>query len=161
MLVAGKVGRGQTSLLVIAVALFLVPAANAFRRDSQLEGFASAIAGHPVAVICLSRREVPLYAPRLDTRYLAGYTFLRNPGTIFIINPGCAWLDFLKRDPDGSYAASLGSDREDYITSQEARWLAVLAHEAWHARGEADEGLAECRSLAVLAQAFATTWTST
>ncbi len=36
---------------------------------------------------------------------------------------------------------------DDVKGSQTARAIAVLAHEAWHLRGESDEGTTECYAL--------------
>jgi hypothetical protein len=107
---------------------------DALDRDARDEAAArfsdeaSRIAGKPVTVHCDESGDYVGAVQHADGAALVG-------GDVAYLTPdGC--LDLYRLAFDG-----------DVTSSQTARALAVLAHEAWHLRGVRDEGTTECYAL--------------
>jgi hypothetical protein len=121
-------------LAVAAVALFLVldgdgwdelPAAEQARTEALLSREAARIAGHPVRVRCDAEgRAVGIVQHADGVAEVGGDDALLTPEI-------CFRLHRLAKGDEGLFA-------------QTARAIAVLAHEAWHLQGVADEGVANC-----------------
>ena len=96
------------------------------RTQRLLSREAAAIAGHVVDVRCDARGEAVGVVQHADGVAEVG-------GRIAFLTPSiCFRLHRLAfEDDEGAF-------------SQTARALAVLAHEAWHLRGESDEGVTNC-----------------
>jgi hypothetical protein len=103
-----------------------VSSGNQARAEAAFSREATAIAGHPAAVVCdTSGRHVGI-VQEADGAALVG-------GRVAYLLPSLCnelyQLRFKHRVPS---------------FSQTARAIAVLAHEAWHLHGVSDEGLANC-----------------
>jgi len=127
--------EGLGVLAVLAVVLFvLLPdrgwggldADEQARTQGLLSREAAAIAGHQVDVRCDARGEAVGVVQHADGVAEVG-------GRVAFLTPSiCYRLHRLAfEDDEGAF-------------SQTARALAVLAHEAWHLRGESDEGVTNC-----------------
>ncbi len=101
-------------------------AADQVRTERLLSSAAAEIAGHDVVVHCDARGEAVGVVQHADGVAEVG-------GTNAYLTPAiCYRLHRLAyKDDEGSF-------------SQTARAIAVLAHEAWHLRGESDEGVTNC-----------------
>jgi hypothetical protein len=96
------------------------------RTESVLSAAASSIAGHEARVRCDASGEAVGVVQHADgIAEVGGTNALLTPAICFRLHR----LAF--EDDEGSF-------------SQTARAIAVLAHEAWHLRGESDEGIANC-----------------
>ncbi|HEU5264931.1 MAG TPA: hypothetical protein VFU34_09830 [Gaiellaceae bacterium] len=94
----------------------------------RYSGEASRIAGKPVSIACDESRDYVGYVQHADGVAIVG-------GDRAYITPEiCLTLYRLVFE-------------DDVRGSQTARAIAVLAHEAWHLRGESDEGTTECYAL--------------
>jgi hypothetical protein len=127
--------EGVAVLAVLAVLLFvLLPdrgwrgldEADQARTEALLSAEAGRIAGHTVRVRCDAEGEAVGVVQHADGIAEVG-------GTNALLTPAiCYRLHRLAVDGDeGSFG-------------QTARAIAVLAHEAWHLRGERDEGVTNC-----------------
>ena len=96
------------------------------RTEALLSTEASSIAGHEARVRCDAEGDAVGVVQHADgIAEVGGTNALLTPAICFRLHR----LAF--EDDEGSF-------------SQTARAIAVLAHEAWHLRGESDEGLANC-----------------
>jgi hypothetical protein len=121
-------------LAIAAVALFLVlggggwddlPAGERARTEALLSREAARIAGHPVRVRCDAEgRSVGIVQHADGIAEVGGDDALLTPEI-------CFRLHRLVEGDEGPFA-------------QTARAIAVLAHEAWHLQGVADEGVTNC-----------------
>jgi hypothetical protein len=94
----------------------------------RFSGEASRIAGKPVSIGCDESRDYVGYVQHADGVAIVG-------GDRAYVTPEiCLTLYRLAFE-------------DDVRGSRTARAIAVLAHEAWHLRGESDEGTAECYAL--------------
>jgi hypothetical protein len=129
------VGAGLGVLAALALAFFLLlpdrgwdgldPAERA-RTEARLSLEAGRIAGHPARVHCDAEGEAVGVVQHSDGLAEVG-------GTNAYLTPAiCFRLQRL------AFAGDEGS------FSQTARAIAVLAHEAWHLRGQGDEGVVNC-----------------
>lgn len=94
----------------------------------RFSGEASRIAGKPVSVGCDEARDYVGYVQHADG--------------IAIVGGDRAYIT-----PEICFALYRLSVEGDERGSQTARAIAVLAHEAWHLRGESDEATTECYAL--------------
>ncbi len=94
----------------------------------RFSGEASRIAGKPVSVGCDEARDYVGYVQHADGIAIVG-------GDRAYITPEICFA---------LYRLAFEGDEEG---SQTARAIAVLAHEAWHLRGERDEATTECYAL--------------
>ena len=102
-----------------------VPAARA-QTETLLSSEAGRIAGHAARVHCDAKGEAVGIVQHADGLAEIG-------GTNAYLTPGnCYRL----------YRLAFKNDAGSF--SQTARAIAVLAHEAWHLRGERDEGIVNC-----------------
>ena len=96
------------------------------RTEALLSTEASSIAGHEARIRCDASGEAVGVVQHADgVAEVGGTNALLTPAICFRLHR----LAF--EDDEGSF-------------SQTARAIAVLAHEAWHLRGESDEGVANC-----------------
>jgi hypothetical protein len=103
-----------------------VSTANRARAEAVFSREATAIAGHPAAVVCdTSGRHVGLVQDADGVAQVGGRT-------AYLVPSLCDDLYQL------AFKHRIVSD------SSTGRAIAVLAHEAWHLHGVADEGLANC-----------------
>ena len=134
-------GRGwslwEAALVLAVVALLLfvfapdrgwssLSAAEQTRTEARLSAEAARIAGHPARVHCDAKGEAVGVVQHADGLAEIG-------GTHAFLTPGICFR--LHR---------LAFDGDEGPFSQTARAVAVLAHEAWHLRGERDEGVTNC-----------------
>lgn len=126
--------EGVLVLLGLLLLLWLLPdggwsgldEADRTRTEARLSAEAARIAGHRAVIHCDARGEAVGVVQHADGIAEVG-------GVNAFLTPAiCYRLHRLAFEGDeGSF-------------SQTARAIAVLAHEAWHLRGEADEGVANC-----------------
>jgi hypothetical protein len=128
---------GLGVLVALAAAAWFVDSRSGWRSldgDAKLaavERFsdeASRIAGKPVSVGCDEARDYVGYVQHADG--------------IAIVGGDRAYVT-----PEICFALYRLAYENDERGSQTARAIAVLAHEAWHLRGESDEGTTECYAL--------------
>jgi hypothetical protein len=128
---------GLGVLVALAAAAWFVDSRSGWRSldgDAKLaavERFsdeASRIAGKPVSVGCDEARDY------------VGY--VQHAEGIAIVGGDRAYVT-----PEICFALYRFAYENDERGSQTARAIAVLAHEAWHLRGESDEGTTECYAL--------------
>ena len=127
--------EGVAVLAALAIVLFVfVPdrgwggldQADRAQTEALLSTEAGRIAGHTARVHCDAKGEAVGIVQHADGLAEIG-------GTNAYLTPGnCYRL----------YRLSLKSDQGSF--SQTARAIAVLAHEAWHLRGETNEGIVNC-----------------
>ena len=97
--------------------------------EARISAEASRVAGKPVRVACdTSGRFVGVVQHADGVAALGGDRAYLTPELCYALH-------------------RLQADGEVPSFSQTARAIAVLAHEAWHLRGEADEGVTECYAL--------------
>lgn len=94
----------------------------------RFAGEASRIAGKPVEIGCDEARDYVGYVQHADG--------------VAIVGGDRAYIT-----PEICFALYRLTFEDDVRGSQTARAIAVLAHEAWHLRGESDEGTTECYAL--------------
>ena len=128
---------GLAVLVALAAAAWFVDSRSGWRSlagDTKLaavERFsdeASRIAGKPVSVGCDEARDYVGYVQHADG--------------IAIVGGDRAYVT-----PEICFALYRLAFENDERGSQTARAIAVLAHEAWHLRGESDEATTECYAL--------------
>jgi len=128
---------GLAVLVALAAAAWFVDSRSGWRSlggDAKLvavERFsdeASRIAGKPVSVGCDEARDYVGYVQHADG--------------IAIVGGDRAYLT-----PEICFALYRLAFENEERGSQTARAIAVLAHEAWHLRGESDEATTECYAL--------------
>jgi hypothetical protein len=120
-------------LVVLAVALFVLPdrgwdsldEAEQARAEARLSAEAARIAGHEARVHCDAEGEAVGIVQHADGLAEVGGT------NAFLTPEICFRLHRVTEGDEGPF-------------SQTARAIAVLAHEAWHLRGESDEGVTSC-----------------
>jgi hypothetical protein len=120
-------------LAVVAVALFVLPdrgwdsldESEQARTEARLSAEAARIAGHVARVRCDAEGEAVGIVQHADGLAEVGGT------NAFLTPEICFRLHRVTEGDEGPF-------------SQTARAIAVLAHEAWHLRGEADEGITNC-----------------
>jgi len=94
----------------------------------RFSGEASRIAQKPVSIGCDEARDYVGYVQHADG--------------VAIVGGDRAYIT-----PEICFALYRLAFEDDVRGSQTARAIAVLAHEAWHLRGESDEGTTECYAL--------------
>ncbi len=120
-------------LVVLAIALFVLPdrgwdsldEAEQARTEARLSAEAARIAGHEARVHCDAEGEAVGIVQHADGLAEVGGT------NAFLTPEICFRLHRVTEGDEGPF-------------SQTARAIAVLAHEAWHLRGESDEGVTNC-----------------
>ena len=96
------------------------------RTEERLSAEAARIAGHRAVVHCDARGEAVGVVQHADgVAEVGGTNAFLTPSICFRLH-------------------ELAFDGDEGPFSQTARAIAVLAHEAWHLRGEADEGVTNC-----------------
>jgi hypothetical protein len=126
--------EGLAVLAALAALFFLLPDRGwrgldedeRARTEAQLSGAAALIAGHRAHVRCDAKGEAVGVVQHADGVAEVG-------GTNAFLTPEICFR--LHR---------LAVDGDEGAFSQTARAIAVLAHEAWHLRGERDEGVTNC-----------------
>ena len=125
--------EGLVVLAALAALFFLLPDRgwrgldedDRARTEARLSAEAALIAGHPARVRCDAEGEAVGVVQHADGIAEVG-------GTNALLTPEiCFQLHRLVGGDEGAF-------------SQTARAIAVLAHEAWHLRGERDEGVTNC-----------------
>ena len=127
--------EGLAVLVVLGVVLFvLVPdrdwrgldQADRGRTEALLSSEAGRIAGHAARVRCDAEGEAVGIVQHADGLAEVG-------GTNAFLTPELCYRLY-----------RLAFENDEGAFSQTARAIAVLAHEAWHLRGETDEGVVNC-----------------
>jgi hypothetical protein len=96
------------------------------RTESRLSAEAARIAGHPATIHCDARGEAVGVVQHADgIAEVGGRNAYLTPAICFRLH-------------------QLAFDGDQGAFSQTARAIVVLAHEAWHLRGEGDEGVTNC-----------------
>ena len=125
--------EGLAVLAALAALFFLLPDRgwrgldedDRARTEARLSAEAALIAGHPARVRCDAKGEAVGVVQHADgIAEVGGANALLTPEI-------CLRLHRLVGGDEGAF-------------SQTARAIAVLAHEAWHLRGERDEGVTNC-----------------
>ncbi|MGZ8782961.1 MAG: hypothetical protein ACXWZB_05630 [Gaiellaceae bacterium] len=120
--------------ILAAVLIFLLPERGwrgldereQARTEARLSAEAARIAGHPTRIRCDAKGQAVGVVQHADgIAEVGGRNAFLTPEICFRLHR----LAF--EDDEGAF-------------SQTARAIAVLAHEAWHLRGEADEGVTNC-----------------
>jgi hypothetical protein len=127
--------EGLAVLGVVAVLLFVfapdrgwstLSAEEQARTEARLSAEAARIAGHRAVVTCDAKGEaVGVVQHSEGLAEVGGTRAFLTPGICFRLH-------------------ELAFEGKEGAFSQTARALAVLAHEAWHLRGERDEGVTNC-----------------
>ncbi|MEO5574909.1 MAG: hypothetical protein ABIR67_03465 [Gaiellaceae bacterium] len=126
--------EGVAVLAALALLFVLLPEggwhgldqADRARTEARLSAEAARIAGHRAVVHCDARGEAVGVVQHADGVAEVG-------GTNAYLTPAICFR--LHR---------LAFENDEGAFSQTARAIAVLAHEAWHLRGESDEGVTNC-----------------
>ena len=126
--------EGVLVLAVLALVLLLWPEggwrgldeADQRRTEARLSAEAGRIAGHRAVVTCDARGETVGVVQHADGIAEVG-------GTRAFLTPEICFRLY-----------RLAFEGEEGAFSRTARAIAVLAHEAWHLRGERDEGVTNC-----------------
>lgn len=126
--------EGLAVLAVLVALYFVLPEsgwrgldeAERTRTEARLSAEAARIAGHPVRVRCDAEgSQVGVVQHADGIAEVGGTNALLTPEICFRLH-------------------ELAFDGREGPFSQTARAIAVLAHEAWHLRGESDEGVVNC-----------------
>ena len=126
--------EGLAVLAALAALFFLLPDRGwrgldedeRARTEARLSAEAARIAGHTARVRCDAEGEAVGVVQHADgIAEVGGTNALLTPEICFRLH-------------------RLAADGDEGAFSQTARAIAVLAHEAWHLRGERDEGVTNC-----------------
>jgi hypothetical protein len=127
------VGVALLAILVFVLVFVLpdrgwrgVDEADRAKTEARLSAEAGRIAGHTARIHCDAEREAVGIVQHADGIAEVG-------GTNAYLTPEICYR---------LYRLAFAGDEGPF--SQTARAIAVLAHEAWHLRGEADEGITNC-----------------
>jgi hypothetical protein len=128
-----ELGAAVAAVLTVLVFVLLpeggwssLDASEQARTERRLSTEAARIAGHRADVRCDARGEAVGVVQHADGIAEVG-------GTRAFLTPQICFR-----------LHQLAFERDEGPFSQTARAIAVLAHEAWHLRGEADEGVTNC-----------------
>lgn len=127
--------EGVAVLAALAVVLLVLLPERGWRgldeadratTESRLSSEAARIAGHPARIHCDAKGEAVGVVQHADgIAEVGGRNAYLTPGICFRLH-------------------RLAFENDEGAFSQTARAIAVLAHEAWHLRGERDEGVTNC-----------------